>query len=146
MVAIRLSYSFPSILVTEGNTTMKARTLVSIVLSLGSVVSLAQSGHISKQYSRAELRQQIQSAHNPQQYQTLANYFRQQQKSFQAKASAEKLVWDARAQNASGNKYPRPVDSARYLYEYYSYDADRTGKLADHYEQLSRSTAGSPSL
>ena len=126
---------------------MKARTLISIVLSLGSVVSLAQSGHITeKQYSRAELRQQIQNAHNPQQYQALADYFRQQQKSFQAKASAEKLVWDARAQNASGNKYPRPVDSARYLYESYSYDADRTGKLADHYEQLSRSTAGSPGL
>jgi hypothetical protein len=145
MFAIRLSYSFPSIVVTEGNITMKARTLISIVFSLGSVVSLAQSGHITeKQYSRAELRQQIQTAHNPQQYQALADYFRQQQKSFEAKASAEKLVWDARAQNsASGNKYPRPVDSAHYLYDSYSYDADRAGKQADHYEQLARSTGAS---
>lgn len=115
---------------------MKVHALVLMVLGLGSVACVAQSSQFvpEKHYSRAEL----QNAHSPQQYQALAGYFRDQQKSLQAKAAEEKVLWDARAQNvvASSNKYPRPVDSARYLYEYYADGADRNGKLADHYQQL----------
>ena len=119
---------------------MKVRALVLMVLGLGPVACMAQSSQFVsvKHYTRAELRPQIQNAHTPQQYEALAGYFRQQQKSLQAKAAEEKVLWDARAQNvvASSNKYPRPVDSAHYLYEYYADGADRNGKLADHYQQL----------
>lgn len=73
------------------------------------------------------------------QYQALANYFRQQQTSYLAKAASEKVIWEDRKRKitGSGNKYPRPVDSAYYLYDFCSYSADRNDKLADHYEQLS---------
>jgi hypothetical protein len=120
---------------------MKTRIFIPIALSLSSVFTLAQADPniTEKRLTGTELHQQMQNAQNPQQYQALAAYYRQQEKSFRAKAASEKLVWDARAQNivASANKYPRPVDSAHYLYDSYSYDADRAARLADHYEQLS---------
>jgi hypothetical protein len=132
--------------------TMKVRIFIPLLLSLGcSAFSFAQSvpNATEARLTRPDVRQQIQTAHNPQQYQALADYFRLQEKSFRAKAAAEKLVWDARSQNiaATGNKYPRPVDSAHYLYDSYSYDADQSRQKAEHYEQLAaHSTTSAPSL
>ena len=129
---------------------MKARLLIPIIVSLSfSAFTLAQSndnsGNNEVRYSHAEVRQQMQNAHNPEQYQSLAIYFRQQEKSYLVKAASEKLLWEARAQNTvgSGQKYPRPVDSAHYLYDSYAYDADRSGKLAAQYEQLAASASAS---
>lgn len=85
---------------------------------------------------------QIKNANSPQQYQALASYYRQQEKSFRDQQAAEKLVWEQRMQNttSTAQKYPRPVDSAHYLYDYYGYKADRSAQQAAHYEQL----AGTP--
>jgi hypothetical protein len=125
---------------------MKVTVLIPLLLIIGySALSPAQSLQTNTQahFTRTELRQQIKNAHNPEQYQALADYFRQQQTSFLNKAAEEKLLWDARAQNvtASGQKYPRPVDSAHYLYDSYSHDAEQSGKLADHYDQLGHTVA-----
>jgi hypothetical protein len=130
---------------------MKARLIIAIVFILTySVFGLAQSGQNAtyQRYSHSELRRHMQNAHTPEQYRALASYFRSQQSSFQSKAAQEKDIWSARAQNqiGSGEKYPRPIDSAHYLYDSYVYDANRSSKLADHYEQLADSEAMSPKL
>jgi hypothetical protein len=121
---------------------MKRPFLISTVLTLCiPLASIAQSkeqpSQAQKHNSAAQMRELMLTANNAQQYQTLADHFRQKESAHRARASEEKVEWARRAENGVGVKYPRPVDSARYLYESYSYDADRYGKLAAHYEQLS---------
>jgi hypothetical protein len=78
------------------------------------------------------------SAHSSAQYQQLAGYFHQQEAKFRAEAAAEKAERDRRAQVNAGlmQKYPRPVDSAQYLYESYVANADSAALQAQHFDQL----------
>jgi hypothetical protein len=57
---------------------------------------------------------------------------------YRAKAADEKIERDRRAQVNAGRyqKYPRPVDSAQYLYESYVSSADSAALQAQHYDQL----------
>jgi hypothetical protein len=129
---------------------MKARLIISMILGLTySVFGFAQSVQsVTCRYSRSELHRQMQNAHNPEQYRALARYFQSQKSLFLTKSAQEKAIWSARTQNpaGSGQKYPRPVDSAHYLYDSYVYDASHFSKLADHYEQLADAAATSPKL
>jgi hypothetical protein len=117
--------------------------LISLACSYPSLSGLAQSAQNSapKLYNRSELRQQIAAAHTPEQYQALARYYRQEERSFRAQQAAEKVLWEQRAQNTTSiaQKYPRPVDSAHYRYDYYGHEADRSAQQAAHYEQLAGS-------
>lgn len=114
-------------------------------------VSFAQIGTATSpekdgQYSASELRKLAHEAHLPAQYHALADYYAQQQASYQQQATAEKEEWERRSMNVSGPaaKPPRPVDSARNLFEYYAYKADHAGSLASHYRQLELSSAPAP--
>lgn len=92
----------------------------------------------SATYSHTELKAMIRSAHTQQQYQDLASYFRTRQQYFLQQAAAEKVEWERRSQNIVGieAKYPRPVDSSRNRYEYFSYEADQMRIQADHFQSL----------
>jgi spore coat polysaccharide biosynthesis protein SpsF (cytidylyltransferase family) len=91
-------------------------------------------------YSRAQLRQLTKEAHTQSQYQALAEHFRNQQQRFQQQAHSEEQEWVRRSQFTVGvaQKYPRPADSAKNLYDYYAYEADQNGKLAAQYEKLAQ--------
>jgi cell shape-determining protein MreC len=108
---------------------------MAIALAAGSVAARAQSSTPVK-YSNAELKQKMQEAQTDSQYQALASYFRSRQENFEQKAQAEKAEWERRSQNVTGAaaKYPRPVDSAKNLYEYYAYEAQQMSQEAAHYE------------
>jgi hypothetical protein len=90
------------------------------------------------QPTSGQLKQMAKEAHTPEQYTALARSYSQLQKSYLDMASDEKQEWDRRNQNivSIAAKYPRPVDSARYLYEYYTYKASEAGALAEKYSQL----------
>jgi hypothetical protein len=126
---------------------MKLSNIVSVVLAFGMAVPLlAQSSNPvasrdSVHYSKAELAQLRKEAHTPEQYRALAAYFDQRKSSFQEQADQEKKEWERRSQNVTGPaaKYPRPVDSARNLYDYYAYEADQAGVLQAQYERLAES-------
>jgi hypothetical protein len=77
------------------------------------------------------------------QYEVLAKYYRGRQVTFSDQAAQEKQEWFRRSQNVVliNAKYPRPVDSARYLYEYYADQAQRSDQLATKYEQLAITAA-----
>ena len=89
-------------------------------------------------YSKAELKKMAQDAHTPSEYAALASYYGNQQKHYLAQAAEEKQEWERRSANIVliAAKYPRPVDSAHYLYDYYAYKATETGQLAAKYSQL----------
>jgi hypothetical protein len=106
-----------------------------LALAAGSVAARAQSSAPVK-YSNAQLKQMRQEAHSSDQYQALASYYRSRQQDFEQKAEAEKAEWVRRSQNITGpqQKYPRPVDSAKNLYEYYAYEAQQASQEVAYYE------------
>lgn len=85
-----------------------------------------------------ELHSLIVNAHSSTQYQELADYFHQQETKYRAEAADAKIEHDRRAQiNASlMHKYPRPVDSAQYVYELYVSKANSAALQAQHFNQL----------
>jgi hypothetical protein len=100
--------------------------------------SSAQNASATAPLSAQELHSLIKSANSSAEYKQLASYFHQQEMDYRAKAAAEKIELDRRSQvNAAlYQKYPRPADSARYLYESYLSDANGAALQAQHYEQL----------
>jgi hypothetical protein len=106
------------------------------VLTAGMAFAEPQSG---TEYSRAELQTMIRSAHSAPQCQVLATYFRSRQQALEKQALAEKTEWKRRSQitAAVAQKYPRSVDSSRNRYEYFTFEANKMGQQAAHYESLS---------
>jgi hypothetical protein len=127
---------------------MKTSLLAASILSLAVVTTATSTAFAvpadkSSQPSSSQLKQMARDAHTPEQYNALAQSYDQLQKSYLAKAAEEKQEWDRRSQNAVSisAKYPRPVDSARNLYEYYAYKASEAGALAAKYSQLAAPAA-----
>jgi hypothetical protein len=81
----------------------------------------ASSTETDAHYTKAQLKELVRSAHTPEQYKVLASYYGGRRRSYLQEAVEKKREWDRRSQNVFGvfAKYPRPVDSARNLYEYY---------------------------
>jgi hypothetical protein len=113
-----------------------AASIVSFALAAAvnaqGITSSAENG------TQSQMKQLAREAHTPEQYGALADYYGQRQKYYLQQATEEKQEWARRSQNivSIAAKYPRPVDSARYLYEYYAYMASETGALAAKYGQL----------
>jgi cytochrome c biogenesis factor len=120
--------------------TMNRTQVVAATLSL--VFTLAGIAQNTTQTARETVQKPIGSPHTVDQYRQLADYFHQQEAKYRAKAAAEKSERDQRAQINAGlmQKYPRPVDSAQYLYETYLHNADRAAAQALHYDQLAQTS------
>jgi imidazolonepropionase-like amidohydrolase len=122
---------------------MKLNLIATGILSFslagaGSAQGTTSSAENDTHYAQAQLKQLMREAHTPEQYQVLAGYYAEQQKHYLQQAAEEKQEWVRRSQNVASvaAKYPRPVDSARYLYEYYTLKASESGDLAAKYAQL----------
>jgi len=98
-------------------------------------VSSAEAGpHCTK----AQVKELKRNAQAPAQYAVLASYYGARKVDYLRQAAEEKKEWERRSKNVSGafSKYPRPVDSARNLYEYYLYKASENGVLEAKYSRL----------
>lgn len=89
-------------------------------------------------YTHRELKKMAHEAHTTEQYETLASYYRFRQQKFQQEARGEFAEWIRRWRMGTtfASKYPRPEDSSKYRYEYFSYEAQEMGDKADQYEKL----------
>ena len=116
---------------------ISAITLIT-VLGIGSLGRSYADESAAPNYSKAELHKLVREAHSSEQYRALARYFRAQQTKYQQQAQEEKAEWERRSQNVTGvaAKYPRPVDSSRNRYEYFTYEVGQMDSLASHYESL----------
>jgi hypothetical protein len=130
---------------------MNRNLLVACILSVAlagvaGAQATASSADNGTHYTQAQLKQLERDAHSAAQYSALAGYYESQQKTYLKKAAEEKELWIQRSQNivSIAAKYPRPVDSARYLCEYYTYMAAESGQLAAKYSQLSAPSAPAP--
>lgn len=123
---------------------MKNRLFAASILSfalagVANAQATASSAENGTHYTQAQLKELARDAHTPAQYGALAKFYGNRQNDYLQKAAEEKQLWIQRSQNivSIAAKYPRPVDSARYLYEYYSTMAAESGQLAAKYDQLS---------
>ena len=117
-----------------------AASILSFALAgVANAQATASSAENGTHYTQAQLKELTRDAHTPAQYSALAKVYGNQQNNYLQKAAEEKQLWIQRSQNivSIAAKYPRPVDSARYLYEYYSTMAAESGQLAAKYGQLS---------
>jgi hypothetical protein len=89
-------------------------------------------------YSQAQIKRLMREASTPDQYRVIARYFEQRQSEFSGKAADQMAEWARRSQDVTGPaaKYPRPVDEARNLYEYYAHEADDAAFQADKYNRF----------
>jgi hypothetical protein len=119
-------------------TLLVVATLTFVLPVAARAQSTEQTASLTAPTSPRELHDMVKSAHTTAQYKALANYFHQQEADYRAKAAAEKVDRDRRAQVDAGlyQKYPRPVDSAQYLYDSYVSSADNAALQARHYDQL----------
>lgn len=104
------------------------------------IFALAVSAlHAEPQYSKTEIMGLMRTAHTVDEYRALSGYFRAQEKQFEQKAQSEKLEWDRRSADVTSiaAKYPRPVDSSKNRYEYFTYKAQEMDQKAARYESLS---------
>jgi hypothetical protein len=121
------------------NRTLIAVGVLFVALPLaGAAQSTVQTASLSAPLSVHDVHNLMKSARSVAEYQQLAGYFHQQEAQYRAEAVAEKAERDRRAQVNAGlsQKYPRPVDSAQYLYESYVSQADNAALEARHYDQL----------
>jgi hypothetical protein len=116
--------------------------LSSALVGIGNVEQAAPSQETDAHSMKARVKQLVRDAHTPDQYRVLASYYDEQQKAYLKQAADEKQEWLLRSQNIVGvaAKYPRPVDSARNLYEYYTHKAAEAGDQHTKYAQLSVSS------
>jgi hypothetical protein len=126
---------------------MKTRLFLGSILSFALVsVGVAQGASASaeggKPYTQSQLKNMAQEAHTPEQYKALASYYGKAQKDYLQQAAEEKQEWARRSQITTSlyAKYPKPADSARYLYDYYIEKATDAGALSAKYSQLSEPT------
>ena len=105
---------------------------------VGNAQGSASTATASEHYSQAQVNQLVRDAHSTEQYKALADYFLDRQNKYLRQAADEKQEWVRRSQNVTvlAAKYPRPVDSSRYRYEYFTYKAAQAKELAERFGKL----------
>jgi hypothetical protein len=90
------------------------------------------------EYTGAQIRRMVHEAHTVEQYTVLADYYATRQRMYKRKAAEEMHLWAERNAmiNSVYEKWPRPVDSARNLYDYYEYKVAESAKLEAKYSRL----------
>lgn len=125
----------------------KFLAMVLVTASLASILARSQSGLAENPtHSHSELKYLIRTAHSPEQFNALADYFDGKQKEYMQKSADEKTELNRRlaATNLSP-KYPTPVDTARRLLGYYEAKAEEYGHRADAYRLEARRANGTTS-
>jgi hypothetical protein len=122
-------------------TQITSAALAFTMAALGGAQQQVSSTSTTAHLTGTQLKQLLHEAHSQAQYETIATYYREEQTTYSQEAAQEKQEWIRRGQNVMvvAAKYPRPVDSARYLYEYYADQARHAEQLAKKYEQLAAS-------
>ena len=122
--------------------TMFAACILSLAFAnVGRAQGTVSSAEIGSHPTRTQLKQLARDAHTQEQYLALANYYKTQQEIYLQREEDAKKEWERRSQNTTGGfgKYPRPVDWARSLYEYYQNKASEAGARESKYSRLAAS-------
>jgi hypothetical protein len=125
---------------------MKCLSLaIGILVIAASTASFSQtksSGNHGSEFSNAQIRKLVSHAHTVEEYTVIADYYARRQQFYKGKAAEEMHLWADRSAVITplSEKWPRPVDSARNLRDYYEYEASRSAKLLAKYSALADTT------
>ena len=94
-------------------------------------------------YTSSQIKTMARDAHTAVQYTVLANYYWTQELLYKRKAVEQMHLWRERAEMVTplGEKWPRPVDSARNLHDYYEYRAAQSAALFSKYDRIADTIA-----
>jgi hypothetical protein len=121
--------------------TLLFASLLGLALAGAGIAQAANSSQMSNsQCSSAQLKQMAREARTAEQFNTLVACYEKVQKKYLEQAAQEKQEWERRSHNvmATAAKYPRPVDSARNLYEY---DMSKASEAKGYSTKFSRLAA-----
>jgi hypothetical protein len=111
-----------------------------VALAFAAGPGYAQMAHAEEppDLTPAQIRDMARSAHTPEQYTQLADYYQARRRMYVKKASETMDLWARRNAVITplGEKWPRPVDSARDLYDYYLHQAAKSAATAQRYSNL----------
>ncbi|KAA6456662.1 hypothetical protein DYQ86_24680 [Acidobacteria bacterium AB60] len=121
-------------------------TFAALLITLSSTACGAAekaSGDPRVEYSSAQIRKMVREAHTVQQYTVLADYYAIRHRMFKRKAAEEMHIWAERNAVITplSEKWPRPVDSARNLHDYYEYKAGEAAELQAQSSKLADEAA-----
>jgi len=90
------------------------------------------------EYTSAQIRKMAREAHTVEQFTVLADYYATRRRMYKRKAAEEMHLWAERSAVITplSEKWPRPVDSARNLYDYYEYEANEAAIEQTKYSKL----------
>ena len=115
-----------------------AMCLLMIALTTPALQAAENPASDQHEFTGAQIRKMVREAHTSEQYAVLADHYATRQRMYKQKAAEEMHLWADR--NAMINpiyeKWPRPVDSAKNLYQYYEYKVDECAKLEAKYSRL----------
>lgn len=108
------------------------------VVLLSSVTACLPAAGLDMREVQSEIKHLQHAAHSPDQFTALAGLYKQQHDEYLRLATEQKQEWQRSSQFTGSieEKYPRPADKSRNLYEYYTYKAMQTGQLSGKYTQL----------
>lgn len=114
-----------------------------------SLISLASVGHAeggspdALPYSTAQVRKLARQAHSVEQYTAVADYYAMRQRIYARKATEAMHLWADRSMMITplSEKWPRPVDSARNLHDYYAFESSHSAALFAKYSALADAAA-----
>ncbi|MFZ0394621.1 MAG: hypothetical protein WCF17_02135 [Terracidiphilus sp.] len=117
--------------------------VVALAFAIGPGYAQVARAEEIPQYSAAEIRNMARAAQTPEQYTQLADYYQARRRMYVRKAAEEMdLVIQRNAVFTSlSEKWPRPVDSARNLYDYYLYQAAKSAATAARYADRANQAA-----
>ena len=84
------------------NRTLQVVATLSLAFPLAAIAQSTQTASVTAPVSAQEVHELIKSAHTSTQYKELASYYHQQEAGYRAKAAAEKVERDRRAQVDAG--------------------------------------------
>lgn len=95
------------------------------------------------EYTSAQIKKMAQEARTVEQYTVLADYYATRQRVYKRKAAEQMHLWAERNAMITplSEKWPRPVDSARNLYDYYEYKMHEAAALQAKYSRLADAEA-----
>lgn len=117
--------------------------IILLAVAAGAARSSESTGPDEPQYTNAQIKKMVREAHTVEQFTVLANYYWSQQRMYKQKAVEQMHLWRERAETVTplSEKYPRPVDSARNLHDYYEYKAAQSAALFAKYDRLADAAA-----
>ena len=118
--------------------TLAAIGILVLALSAGSLWAAEKHTQDGTEYTSAQIKTMAREAHTVEQYNALADYYATRQRMYKRKAAEEMHLWALRAEMITplSEKWPRPVDSARNLHDYYEYKAAQAAALCAKYNRL----------